>query len=59
MEQLRSLTADEREILVLCHVAGWTSRDLAPVLGIPAGTLRVQLHRATRRARELLTAEEL
>lgn len=59
MEQLRALTADEREILVLCHGAGWKPRDLAPVLGIPAGTLRVRLHRATRRARELLTAEEL
>jgi RNA polymerase sigma-70 factor (ECF subfamily) len=59
MEQLRALTADEREILVLCHTAGWKPRDLAPVLGIPAGTLRVRLHRATRRARELLTAEEL
>lgn len=59
MEQLQTLTADEREILVLCHVAGWKPRELAPVLGIHVGTLRVRLHRATRRARELLTAEEL
>jgi RNA polymerase sigma-70 factor, ECF subfamily len=59
MAQLQALSADEREILVLCHVAGWKPRELAPVLGIPVGTLRVRLHRATRRARELLTAEEL
>lgn len=57
MEQLRALTADEREILVLCHVAGWKPRELAPVLGVPVGALRVRLHRATRRARELLTTE--
>ena len=58
MAQLAALSADDRELLVLCHVAGWKPRELAPVLGVPVGALRVRLHRATRRARELMTAEE-
>lgn len=58
MAQLAALSAEDRELLVLCHVAGWKPRELAPVLGVPVGTLRVRLHRATRRARELMTAEE-
>lgn len=58
MAQLAALSAEDRELLVLCHVAGWKPRELAPVLGVPVGALRVRLHRATRRARELMTAEE-
>jgi RNA polymerase sigma-70 factor, ECF subfamily len=55
LNQLRPLSHEDRELLVLCHVAGWKPRELAPVLGISASTLRVRLHRATRRARELMT----
>ena len=58
LAQLSALSPDDRELLVLCHVAGWKPRELAPVLGVPVGALRVRLHRATRRARELLTTEE-
>lgn len=57
MAQLQELSAEDRELLVLCHVAGWKPRELAPVLGVPVGALRVRLHRATRRARELMTTE--
>lgn len=57
MAQLQALSDDDRELLVLCHVAGWKPRELAPVLGVPVGALRVRLHRATRRARELMTTE--
>jgi RNA polymerase sigma-70 factor (ECF subfamily) len=57
MAQLQELSPDDRELLVLCHVAGWKPRELAPVLGVPVGALRVRLHRATRRARELMTTE--
>lgn len=57
LARLDALSEDDRELLVLCHVAGWKPRELAPVLGVPVGALRVRLHRATRRARELLTTE--
>jgi RNA polymerase sigma-70 factor (ECF subfamily) len=57
LSRLEGLSPDDRELLVLCHVAGWKPRELAPVLGVPVGALRVRLHRATRRARELLNTE--
>ncbi len=58
LQRLSALSHDDRELIVLCHVGGWKPRELAPVLGIPAGTLRVRLHRATARARELLEGED-
>lgn len=57
--RLSAMTHDDRELIVLCHVGGWKPRELASVLGIPAGTLRVRLHRATARARVLLAGEEM
>ncbi len=58
MESLCALSADDREILVLCHVGGWTAGELGPILGESAGALRVRLHRATKRARALLDGED-
>lgn len=58
LQRLSTLSHDDRELIVLCHVGGWKPRELASVLGIPAGTLRVRLHRATTRAREILEGEE-
>lgn len=58
LQLLSALSHDDRELIVLCHVGGWKPRELAPVLGIPAGTLRVRLHRATARAREILEGED-
>lgn len=58
MESLSELSDDDREILVLCHVGGWSAGELAPILGEPSGTLRVRLHRATQRAQALLDGED-
>ena len=58
LQRLAALSHDDRELIVLCHVGGWKPRELAPVLGVPAGTLRVRLHRATARAREILEGED-
>jgi RNA polymerase sigma-70 factor (ECF subfamily) len=58
LKRLAALSPDDRQLIVLCHVGGWKPRELAPVLGIPAGTLRVRLHRATARAREILEGED-
>ena len=54
LARLASLSAADRELLVLCHVGGWKPGDLAAVLGEPAGRVRVRLHRATERARKIL-----
>ena len=58
LQRLSGLSHEDRELIVLCHVGGWKPRELAPVLGIPAGTLRVRLHRATARARTILEGED-
>lgn len=57
LASLAGLSADDRELIVLCHIGGWTPTELAPVLGASGATLRVRLHRANRRARELLENE--
>jgi len=59
VEALARLAPRDRELLVLCHVAGWTPTELARITGLPASTVRVRLHRATRRARDVFTEEEL
>jgi RNA polymerase sigma-70 factor (ECF subfamily) len=57
LRRLGSLSEQDRELIVLCHVGGWKPGDLAAVLGEPAGRVRVRLHRATERARRILEDE--
>jgi RNA polymerase sigma-70 factor (ECF subfamily) len=58
LHDLQLLPAADRELLVLCHVGGWTPTELARITGTPAATVRVRLHRANRRARTLLSETE-
>jgi RNA polymerase sigma-70 factor (ECF subfamily) len=55
---LGELSEADRELIVLCHVGGWTPSELASLLDTSAGTLRVRLHRATKQARALLERSE-
>ena len=55
--RLGAMSDGDRELIVLCHVGGWKPNELARVTGVPSGVLRVRLHRATRRARDLLSEE--
>ncbi|MFW2335507.1 RNA polymerase sigma factor [Ilumatobacter sp.] len=57
LDRLQRLSVEDRELLVLCHVGGWRPGELAGVLDVAAGTVRVRLHRATSRARALLDEE--
>lgn len=57
LDSLAELSDRDRELLVLCHVGGWKPNELARRLGVRSGAVRVRLHRATRRARELLEGE--
>jgi RNA polymerase sigma-70 factor (ECF subfamily) len=52
---LASLTAAEREILLLFAWADLSYEELAAALGIPIGTVRSRLSRARARVRELLS----
>ncbi len=51
---LAELREDERSLLVLKHVEGYTYDELAAVLAIPRGTVMSRLYRARKRMRDAL-----
>lgn len=53
----RRLTADHRAVLVLHHYLALPDREAAETLGIPAGTFKSRLNRATTALRAALDAE--
>jgi RNA polymerase sigma-70 factor (ECF subfamily) len=55
---LAGLRERDRQLLWLAHAEGWKHADIAAALGIAAGSVKVLLHRARKRFRELLGTEE-
>jgi RNA polymerase sigma-70 factor (ECF subfamily) len=58
---LMRLPEDRRELVVLARYRGMTHDDIAAVLRVDAGTVRVRLHRALKELRalvETMTSEE-
>ena len=53
----RRLPPDMRAILVLHHFLGYSPKEIAETLGIPAGTARSRLHHAHRAMRAALEAD--
>jgi RNA polymerase sigma-70 factor (ECF subfamily) len=53
----RRLDMDQRAVLVLHHYAGLPLDEIAQALGVPPGTVRSRLHRATRAMRAALEAD--
>lgn len=53
----RRLAVDQRAILVLRHYLGHTPAETAEILGIPTGTVKSRLHRATEAMRAALDAD--
>lgn len=51
---LRELDDDDRTLLVLKHVEGFTYDELAASLGVPSGTVMSRLYRARARLRDRL-----
>jgi RNA polymerase sigma-70 factor, ECF subfamily len=51
---LAELSADDRRIVVLSLVGGWSSADVAGFVDSTPGAVRVRLHRAKARLRTLL-----
>ena len=51
------LTVYLRTALVLHHYLGYTFLEIGAILGIPAGTAKSRVHRATRLMRAALTAD--
>jgi RNA polymerase sigma-70 factor (ECF subfamily) len=58
MAALAALDPDQRALVVLRHVLGYRSSELAGMLGIPAATVRTRLARALQQLRSLLEGEE-
>jgi RNA polymerase sigma-70 factor (ECF subfamily) len=46
---IESLEPEEREIVRLQHVEGWTHAQISDRLGVPIGTVKSRSHRAHRR----------
>ena len=53
----RRLDVDQRTVLVMHYYLGFSLDDAALVLGIPPGTVRSRLHRATAAMRNALEAD--
>ena len=54
----RRLTTDQRAVLVIHHYLGLRDAEAADVLGIPAGTYKSRLHRATAAFRAAIEAND-
>lgn len=57
-EAIRRLPYADREIILLRHSAGLSFREIAGLLGVPLGTALARAHRALRKLRNELGAEE-
>jgi len=53
-ESLAKLKKDEREIVLLSVIDGFTSREIGKIAGIPAATVRSKLARALEKLRKEL-----
>lgn len=51
---LDSLTPQEREIVALAVIQGYTVRETAEILGAPQGTVSSKLHRTLKKLRTIL-----
>lgn len=53
-EVLGRLTTEEREIVLLSVLEGYTMREIAEILGLPQGTVSSKLHRTLKKMRTQL-----
>jgi RNA polymerase sigma-70 factor, ECF subfamily len=53
----RRLSVDQRVVLTLHHLSGYTLTEIAEILGIPPGTVKSRLHHAHRAMRAALEAD--
>jgi RNA polymerase sigma-70 factor, ECF subfamily len=58
MAALAALDPEQRALVVLRHVLGYRSSELAGMLGLPPATVRTRLARALHQLRSLLEAED-
>lgn len=56
-ESLNKLNEDQRQVVILHDMEGYTLTELADIMGTPVGTLKSRLHRARISIRESLAME--
>ena len=56
---LESLSVQHREVLVLTKIIGFSTVEAAEKLGISASLVKVRVHRAIRKLRQMIEAEKL
>jgi RNA polymerase sigma-70 factor (ECF subfamily) len=56
---LEELNEQQREIVLLFHQQSWPITDIAEHLGMPEGTVKSHLHRARKRMRKAIVADEV
>ena len=54
---LRSLPAEQREVLLLAYYGGYTQREIADMTGLPLGTVKSRTLQAMQRLRARLRAD--
>lgn len=54
MEALGRLSPQERQILSLSVLQGYTTRDIAAIVGSPQGTISSKMHRSLAKLRKML-----
>lgn len=53
-EALQKLSPQERQIVVLTSIYGYTTKEVASMLGCPHGTVSSKLHRSLAKLRDIL-----
>ena len=57
LRALGTLPEDERDLLSLAGTGGLSYREIAAVSGLSEGNIKVRIHRARRKLRDLLREE--
>jgi len=57
-EAMDMLSPQQREVVLLYHYKGHAVQEIAHLLGMPAGTIKSHLHRARRRMRDWINADD-
>lgn len=48
---LAVVSVDEQRVLILCYAVGLSAAEIGALLGLPAGTVKAQIHRAKEKIR--------
>ncbi len=56
-QALSGLTLEERQLIDLRYKDDLAQPDIANILGLPEGTVKVRLHRLRKRLRKVMTEE--